>query len=788
MAANIAKMSHNMANSIQLHGFSVYQPALGATLTFFPALGTPELDQLINAYLPGPASAKEKRAAISVDFFEHSRQTGETFKFYPVNTSAGITATSGSPASSGWDPASPADFDMSPALSDVTSWSFNSVPRQNLAQISQAQTTISRPKSRPSKKSTPAPVAATRAATDYCSLPGMKILTRDGRDVTNSASRGCKTKEQRDHAHLMRIIKACDSCRRKKVRCDPSHKKRAATSQSPADLKPTKKARKAPETPPLPQTSALEPSISSFEFDPVFDQFSIESTFPLPESWDQFVQYEQDLDLKTTDLDLFLGSADLFSPIDLSPAAFGSSTNSPSSSQPFTPAPLGPSPVNAALDFQLAQAQASDQNQQPTLPYMDAFQIGTDYVDFNLYSPQSNLIDEDPVQLKSNHISLSDGQDGRLVQTLPSPSPLPSILSSALSSVSHTGDPGLERNIAGSKQVDANVGEVDDTTLSDGVSPSLTGTFSSPRNPSQLPPLPPPLGSEVVSRLGVNGDDIIDSSEIYSSHAMVATTSSFARVYDGLLISAPRQEHVIDTTVIPSTISSSPGLRATEDGITSLELVVQSNHTDETQAPSSEHGAHIPWGAYANGDEIVENDSTASRSLHASFSLLLDNVIGGLANLSVAGIFSNINSLKLSMASVHFAGMIGFRSWSVGTESDSFGNMSMTEKALAFVFSTLLFVVVLTLQAGSAKMPEGLYGLVYGGALLMAQALWHRTPPRSSQPAPEDHSSTCPGRGVTPGGWLNGKIQKARSFLHEKINQSSRSIGYDRRLFSMWRV
>jgi hypothetical protein len=49
-------------------------------------------------------------------------------------------------------------------------------------------------------------------------LPGFSIMTKDGIDVTNSAGRGTKTKEQREHAHLMRIMKACDACKKKKVR------------------------------------------------------------------------------------------------------------------------------------------------------------------------------------------------------------------------------------------------------------------------------------------------------------------------------------------------------------------------------------------------------------------------------------------------------------------------------------------------------------------------------------------------------------------------------------------
>lgn len=49
-------------------------------------------------------------------------------------------------------------------------------------------------------------------------LPGFSIMTKDGIDVTSTAGRGTKTKEQREHAHLMRQLKACAECKRKKVR------------------------------------------------------------------------------------------------------------------------------------------------------------------------------------------------------------------------------------------------------------------------------------------------------------------------------------------------------------------------------------------------------------------------------------------------------------------------------------------------------------------------------------------------------------------------------------------
>ena len=183
-------------------GFYVFQASLGTPLQFHPALGTPELDSLMDAYLPSPAPIQDKRASISVDFFDYFRLTGESIKFYQVPD--WVSSTSSSPNSvqdSGYG-----SFTASP-LDPTWSW-----PLGNTA--STPSTSASTPQiSRRSKKPARQP-----SATDFSNLPGMKILTRDGRDVTNTATRGCKTKEQRDHAHLMRIMKACDACKRKKVR------------------------------------------------------------------------------------------------------------------------------------------------------------------------------------------------------------------------------------------------------------------------------------------------------------------------------------------------------------------------------------------------------------------------------------------------------------------------------------------------------------------------------------------------------------------------------------------
>lgn len=347
-----------------------------------PRVGTKELDQLLNAYLPGPGSAQEKRAAVSIDFFEHANRTGESFKYYAVTTAA-----VSSPASSA---------SASPAISDLT-YSGSSPSQASTPAPSMARTTSRRPSAKPE-------------TTNSSQLPGMKILTMDGQDVTTSvSSRGCKTKEQREHAHLMRVLKACDACKKKKIRCDPSHKRRA-TSQAKAETaaKPAaKKARKAPPTP-ASQAAAFTPAPeASFEIDlNAFDALP-----SVDESWDEFLSWNdaainepipQDFySAVPQGFDFFFGQDSQFSP-----AVSGSSGSFDSPAQPLTPVN---SNVLAQTDFAafnddstLAFLQAG--GQEPVLPYLDpSIAHGSNYVDFNLYSPASSFIDEEPQKLKAGH-------------------------------------------------------------------------------------------------------------------------------------------------------------------------------------------------------------------------------------------------------------------------------------------------------------------------------------------------------------------------------------------------
>ncbi|CAN8100024.1 unnamed protein product [Discula destructiva] len=379
------------SSASSLKGFSVLQPGLGAPLSWMPAVGSKELAQLIDAYLPGPASAQDKRAAIATDFFKFAAETGESFKYYPVN----LAQAAPSPASS--------SFSTSPAMSNVSCGS-------------------------PSQPSTPAPRATTSARasavksgkTDYSHLPGMKILTTDGEDVTNSLSRGCKSKEQREHAHLMRVLKACDACKKKKIRCDPSHKRRTSSQASAkAVTKPAKKARKAASPSASASQAASAPCTSAsltpatgldfdFDFDFHMDMDLAASLDALPSmDMNELFNFDQALDTVPQDFysavpqsfDFYLGNDSLYSP-----AMTGSNSSFNSPAQPLTPTSSGLLPQGDFTFFNDTNAQAFVQagGQQPGLPYMTPGPHGSDYTDFNLYSPGSSFIDEEPMTLRAS--------------------------------------------------------------------------------------------------------------------------------------------------------------------------------------------------------------------------------------------------------------------------------------------------------------------------------------------------------------------------------------------------
>ncbi|KAG8671860.1 hypothetical protein FPOAC2_05221 [Fusarium poae] len=354
-------------------GFSVFQPALGAQLQFFPTIGSRELDELVNAYIPGPASTQEKRATISLDYFEYAHLTGQTFKFYPVYT---LSASVESPAG-----ASP--------LQDSGYGSFNTSPVTSNWDWSHVNTTSSR---RSSPKST-----ASQQPADFSNLPGMKIMTKDGRDVTNSASRGSKTKEQRDHAHLMRIIKACESCKKKKIRCDPSHKKRGVTSTVAQPAKVTKKTKaltsEAKVSVVAHDAFAGQMTTPELDFSVNLDNLTV-SVEPESDAWEQFIQYPAADD----NYDFFNDPEGYFSPQSSSSASdYSAKPVTPTAGEDLLRRPRGTADVGIA---DLGDSAAH-------LPF-NQVDVNHDYVDFNLYSPESSFSEDErmvPIQVSKQSVS-----------------------------------------------------------------------------------------------------------------------------------------------------------------------------------------------------------------------------------------------------------------------------------------------------------------------------------------------------------------------------------------------
>ncbi|KAJ0167178.1 hypothetical protein CTA2_3968 [Colletotrichum tanaceti] len=381
---------HNNAAAAP-RGFSISQPFLGAALQFYPEMGSQQLDDLINAYVSGSASILEKRATVSMDFFAYSQLTGETFKYYAV-AGQSLSSTTSSAGSSPMQDSSYSSNFVSPVISDW-SWSQSTPSSASVSTPASVTHEATLPKS--SRKAGSS--VAKSQSSDFSHLPGMKIMTKDGRDVTSSASRGCKTKEQRDHAHLMRIIKACDACKKKKVRCDPSHKKRTAAqsqgiSTGPAPMRMAKKVktsakdiRAVAETSPHQNASFAEPSLSTELSSAVLD--IPDMSVDLLESWESFVRFDDDsVDAGGPFL------YDFFS----DPAGHLTPESSQSSVVPSTvfAQPLGGLDAlhtpSISKPFRDEPAVCS-----PTLPYLNSAAPANNYVDFNLYSPEPSFLDDD---------------------------------------------------------------------------------------------------------------------------------------------------------------------------------------------------------------------------------------------------------------------------------------------------------------------------------------------------------------------------------------------------------
>lgn len=165
---------------------------------------------MVDAYIPGTASRSEKLSEVTIDFYNHATvdlSTGALVRSYHVFPVSSFEQSPTESQSSGFSPA--VYTPTSSTLGDSGYGSF-SAPVRNASSSGRVS------KSKKAKKET-------KKATAEPRLPGFSIMTRDGVDVTSTLGRGTKTKEQREHAHLMRIMKACDACKKKKIRVSVFH-------------------------------------------------------------------------------------------------------------------------------------------------------------------------------------------------------------------------------------------------------------------------------------------------------------------------------------------------------------------------------------------------------------------------------------------------------------------------------------------------------------------------------------------------------------------------------------
>lgn len=538
----------------QMSGFSVYQPELGAQLQWLPALGTPELDEMIHALIPGTASIQEKRAAVSVNFFAFAEQTGQKFKYYPVSVSPAPAAVP-SPASSAgfYDSAYSSSFNASPVISNMSPW-----PQSPATFVS----SFDEPKPAPHTSKRTSTSSSKQTAVDFANHPGMRILTKDGRDVTNSASRGCKTKEQRNHAHLMRIIKACDACKRKKVRCDPSHRKRTASSSSTSqsELKATKKIKKkAAESPPAPPIIMPDLSTSTFTFD-IPEAFSSSSSFEsspetIDDLWTQFVAFDQEpmalVNNFTFDDYSFFNDPQSLS----TPGSIDSSSSSPSQwlTGPYTPAPPGPSPpviISESPSSELvspAVLSADVQQDDLIVPYLNpGVPHGTNYADFRLFSPPRDFfLDEEPLPAKKAMMS------GRNQRQSPQTSALSTVSPAELSASPNSGAFASSDGYYSSPY----------TTSSTGGSPSASGRLDEPRH-SSTTLVYTPLGDGVRATAYANVNGIPGhGTQGQRQHRAAHHTSRLGTPVSSLSTSEPRAPQSQAKSAAPTSSQQPPSSR-----------------------------------------------------------------------------------------------------------------------------------------------------------------------------------------------------------------------------------
>lgn len=383
--------------SAPIQGFTVFQTAPGAVLSFVPAMGTAELDQLIDSYVVQAVTIQEKRAIVSMEFFTHNALTNQTHLFFPVSNPFSFTTTAtDSPVSSLPDSGYGSAFNVSPVAQESLATPTSSAPNTPLTVLqpatSQRNSRVSKPKTKAVRKTTPA--VGRVSPHDFSDMPGMKILTKDGLDVTNSA-RGGKSKEDREHAHLIRLLKSCPSCKRKKIRCDPSHKREALQHQAALESQPAaKSATIAVPSPPLSQTGTETPQAWA-------ETKVVQSAGTFMEPLDF------NFDLDVADIDEFLNlGANSTDVADYSFLMEGQTMLTPSS--PFNISPAHQSFANFS-PTQFVGIPSGVTIGEVQLPYLRSDAHGDNYVDFTLFSAASSPLGEEPQELRSSEPSPGHG-------------------------------------------------------------------------------------------------------------------------------------------------------------------------------------------------------------------------------------------------------------------------------------------------------------------------------------------------------------------------------------------
>ncbi|KAG5984685.1 hypothetical protein E4U54_006114, partial [Claviceps lovelessii] len=402
--------------SSRLYGFAVSQPALEAPLQFSPPCGSRQLNDMINALIPGPSPISHKRRDVALDFFKYAHETGQSFRYYPVRcvSSAGVSPVPASPSrdsitsSSNASPPTPScDWRAIFVPSKASSLPRNSSQRRRGLKARGQRSGYSGSRNY-----------------DLSHYPGLRIYNKEGVDVTNTASRGSRTQEQRDHARLIRERGgACGTCKRKKIKCDRDHKRGFDEIEPPSTSKPNKKARTMPPNAPPPRsllitgvnTDVPVPPTSSLQSGPGFPSNDVEFLNPADlalNSLDQVLQFPD-----TQELDALLDLNDSNDHSSMQLSASSSVASPQKSTTPLSQQDCGADPACASLDS-IPQASVF------RLPFMDdEFASLIDYIDFPLYSPSSDFSeDERMLSISPTNRGLPSSAEPLLSQCPPPPS------------------------------------------------------------------------------------------------------------------------------------------------------------------------------------------------------------------------------------------------------------------------------------------------------------------------------------------------------------------------------